>query len=241
MDRYELARISIILAVLVCAGLLAGSLELDAARAAGPIFEIFSDSLHQNYLDAAFNPATASYLVVWNTMQGSYTYDLWARPVLLDGTLLPAFNIDSDAGNTMEKVAIAADTTRARFLVVVLYTDDSGYNQILSHTVNWNGTDIGSTSYFYTGVWWDNGAGPAVAYNPQMDEYLLVYEDTSDTNCSYAKVMAARMDPETLVPSTPVEVGGVIQAIRLLRPGSVSCGFNHYQLIYDRVDLARLR
>jgi hypothetical protein len=231
-------RISILLAVLVCAGLLAGSLELDTARGAGPIFEIFGDSLQQYYLDAAFNPATGSYLVVWNTYEDDYTQDLWARPVLLDGTLLPSFNIDSDAGNSMEKVAIAADTTRARFLVVVQYTDHSGYSQILSHTVNWNGGQISLAYTFTTGDWWDYGAGPAVAYNPQADEYLLVYEDTSDTNCSYAKVMAARIDPESLTSSTPVEVGGC-DTSEYSYYGRVAyhADSNHYQLIYDRVVL----
>jgi hypothetical protein len=232
-------RITIILAVLVCAELLAGSLELDAARAAGPIFEIFSDSLQQYYLDAAFNPATGSYLVVWSTMQGSYTEDLWARPVLLDGTLLPAFNIDSVAGNTMKKVAITADLTRARFLVVVQYNDHSGYNQILSHTVNWNGTQISPAVNYSTGGWWDSAAGPSVVYNPQMDEYLLVYEDTSDTNCSYAKVLAVRMDPESLIPSSPVEVGGCDSSeYAYYGRAAYHADSNHYQLIYDRVDLA---
>src|SRR4030067_535190 len=94
--------------------------------------------------------------------------------VLVCAGLLAAFNIDSDAGNSMEKVAITADTTRARFLVVVHYNDHSGYNQILSHTVNWNGGQISPAVNYSTGVWWDSAAGPSVVYNPQMDEYLLV-------------------------------------------------------------------
>ena len=231
-------RSSLVLVALVCSGLLAGSLRLDAAQGAGPAFQIFGDSLEQNYMDVAFNPATASYLVVWATAQDSYTQDLWARPVLLDGALLPAFNISSDSGSLMNKLAVATDTTRGYFLIVAVDDNGSG-NWIVARTVNWNGSDLGTTTYIYTGSFWDYGAGPAAVYNPQTDEYLLVYEDTSHTSCSYTQVMAARLDPDSLLPGTPVAVGGCdtsqysIYGRVAYQPGS-----NRYQVIYDEIDLS---
>lgn len=232
-------RFSWILAALVCAGLLAGGLSLDAARGAGPVFEVFSDTLQQDRPAVAFNPATGSHLVVWNTAEDSYTKDVWGRPVLLDGTLLPAFNIDSIAGSMMSHVAIAADTARARFLVVNLYDDNSGFNLIEMYTVNWNGGQISLPVGFTTGSWWDYGEGPAVVYNPQADEYLLVYEDTTRVTCSYPMVVAMQVDPENLDLSTPVQVGGCnTDEWSLCGRVAYHPGSNRYQVIYERIGVS---
>lgn len=228
---------SLALAVLLCAALLAGSLELDAARGAGPVFEVYIDALEQYDLDVAFNPATGSYLVAWSSTQDSYTQDLWARAVLMDGTLLPAINLYSTANQKVNKLSIAADTSRGQFLVVSQLVAGISTNWVQAMLVDWNGSPFGTTLLFSTGAYWNSGAGPSVVYNPQADEYLIVYEDTNDTNCAVAKVYAYRLDAAGLSILSSAEVGGcTANQYSLYARAAYYPGSNQYQVVYINVD-----
>jgi hypothetical protein len=233
-----------ILAVLVCIILLVGSFGLDAARAISPagtqglspIFEIFSDTLKQYYMTVAFNPGTASYLVVWNNEQGSYTRDLWAIAVFMDGNLSPAFNIDSIAGEYMFGPALAADPGRARFLVAYYLHDGSGMYKILVRTVTYDGSQIGSPATIVSGNFYGNE--PSVVYNPFMDEYLLVYDDTSDPACADSKLFAVRINASTLALGTPVKIGTcTTNEYSYNGQAALRQESNQYQLVYARLDL----
>jgi hypothetical protein len=194
--------------------LLAGNFRLDAAQAKpqvgingiSPIFEVYSDTLNQNTMVLAFNPATASYLVVWSTEQDSYTTDLWARPVFMDGRLGPVFNIDSSPNIGMYYQTLAADPGRLRFLLVYYTRNDSNDITILARTVSWNGGQISSPVTLMSGHY-SSSREPSVVYNPNRDEYLVVYDDSSDPGCSYTKMYAVRINAETLALTPPVQIG----------------------------------
>lgn len=237
-------RISLVLAVAVCFSLLAGSFRLDAARGnelkgVSPIFEIYSDTVRQYYISVAFNPGSGSYLVVWDTVEDSNTTDLWARPVFMDGSLGPVFNIDAIATEKMYVPTVAADQIRLRFLVVYTQVDASNNKTIFARTVTFNGSQINPPIPIMT----TSTAGlinfSSVVYNPTRDEYLLVYDDNSDPACNNSKMYAVHINAETLALSTPVEIGACTsdeynyRGVVALNPVT-----GQYQLAYVFVDTA---
>jgi hypothetical protein len=238
-------KISIALAVLIGVALLAGSFGPGAARAdprhaiqgISPIFEIYSDTLKQNYMAVSFNPGTASYLVVWNTWQDNFTADLWARPVFMNGSMGPVFNIDSIASNIMDTPALAGDPLRGRFLVVYYLYDGSGTYKILVRTVSYNGNQIGPPITITSEPSSSSGLEPSVVFNPHRDEYLLVYGDTSDPACSYSKLLTVRINAETLSLSTPVEIGAcTTDEYYYNGQAALHPVFDQYQLVYALKD-----
>jgi hypothetical protein len=200
-----------VLAALVFIGLLGSSFGLDTARAEGvngasPIFEIYSDALTNYYMVAAFNAGTASYLVAWITEQDANTADLWARPVFMDGSSGGVFNIDTSTAYIMFFPALAADPTRARFLVVYHSKDTTGWTSLLARTVSYDGSLISSAITIMGGEA-NYTSTPSAAYNAQLDEFLVVYDDTSDPTCGHSRLYAVRINAETMTVIRAVEIG----------------------------------
>jgi hypothetical protein len=228
------------LAALVCIGLLGSSFGFDTARAdvingVSPIFEIYSDSLTNYYMVAAFNTGTASYLVAWITQQDANTTDLWARPVFMDGKVGAVFNIDTSASYYMSFPALAADPTRARFLVAYHSEDTTGWNSLLARTVSYDGSLISSAITIMGGEPMYIST-PSVAYNPQLDEFLVVYDDTSDPTCGHSRLYAVRINAETMTVITAVEIGSCTTDEYSYQGNVALHPSNQYQLVYTQYD-----
>jgi hypothetical protein len=143
-----------------------------AAPVFGPFVTIWEDNLDNLEPAVAYNTVHDEYLVVWYTKQGPNTWDIWARRVASDGSLKSWFNVATGAGKRWEP-AVAYSPVQDEYLVV--YTHESGASDydLFATRVRWDGTWKSAESVVVAplGIQWT----PAVAYNSQNDEYLVVY------------------------------------------------------------------
>lgn len=185
LSHYTLA------AVLLLTGILAPTAvareaveENDRANLTGPpqlgaFINIWLETNVDNLEPAvAYNSLRDEYLVVWtNTRGGGATKDIYARRVHGDGTLSPAvFTIAHNANFHNYEPDVAYSPVHDEYLVVYTYDSAGTGSDIWARRVNWNGSWM--SSEFALGRKSDDQHHPAVAYNPDADEYLVVYQNT---------------------------------------------------------------
>jgi hypothetical protein len=131
----------------------------------------------ENYLPAvAYNSRHNEYLVVWYNDRGP-TRDIYARRVRSDGTLLSHFTVTHNANFWNYDPDIAYSLIHDEYLVVWTYKSTLTGNDIWARRVSWDGSWLGSEFQIGRPDKSGDQASPAVAYNPQADEYLVVYEN----------------------------------------------------------------
>jgi hypothetical protein len=123
----------------------------------------------------AYNSNHDEYLVVWYNDQGGGTWDIYARRVRGDGTLLSNFCVVSDAGKKNWQPDVAYSPTQDEYLVVYTYEQNSSDYDLFARRVSWNGGWMSAEIAINLEA--DKQWNPAVAYNSQNDEYLVVYEN----------------------------------------------------------------
>lgn len=141
----------------------------------GPFIGIQVDT-EGNYEPAvAYSPNRNEYVVVWRTDQDSNTFDIWARRVAADGTVLgpSAFCVATSAGKERSEPSVAYNPVRDEYLIVYTYefslTDYDIYYTVVGGDLSWKSSE----SYVSQGeqIEWS----PKVVYNTQDDEYLVVW------------------------------------------------------------------
>lgn len=141
----------------------------------GPFINIRVDSL-ENYSPAvAYNSLHDEYLVVWYTEQDQYTWDIWGGRVGSDGTLKSSFCVATGAGQKRWQPAVAYSPAQDEYLIVYTYEVTSDDYDLLAKRVKWDGSWV--SPEFVINYDADKQWDPAVAYNSQDDEYLVVYEN----------------------------------------------------------------
>jgi hypothetical protein len=127
----------------------------------------------------AYNTKHNEYLVVWtNTRAGGVTKDIYARRVRGDGTLLSFFTISHNANFHNYEPNVAYSPLHDEYLVVWTYDSVVTDSDIWARRVAWNGSWM--SNEFAIGRQDKGGKQhhPAVTYNPVVDEYLVVWQNS---------------------------------------------------------------
>ena len=142
-----------------------------------PFINIWIDDVDNLEPAIAYNSLHNEYLVVWsNTRGGGATKDVYARRVRGDGTLLGNFTIVHDANGHNYEPDVAYSPAQDEYLVVYTYDDPSTDSDIWARRVEWNGSWM--SNEFAIGRTTAKQHHPAVAYNSDANEYLVVYQNT---------------------------------------------------------------
>lgn len=139
----------------------------------------------------AYNSLHDEYLVVWENDRGA-THDIYARRVSGDGQVLSWFTIVSNANYWNWLPDVAYNPVADEYLVVYTYNSVSTGNDIWGRRVAWNGSSMSTEIPIAV----DAGSQwyPAVDYNSQNDEYLVVYEN--DWGGGLRDIAAQRVDAD---------------------------------------------
>ena len=148
----------------------------------GPFINIWLETGVDNSEPAiAYNSLHDEYLVVWTDFPNMGAYmSIQARRVSGDGTLLSYFTIFHEFGSQCLRPDVAYSSVQDEYLVVYDCTTSASIGfDILARRITWNGEDLHLPPYqeFRVGrpdASGDQG-GPAVTYNENNDEYLVVY------------------------------------------------------------------
>lgn len=135
-----------------------------------------------NYKPAiAYNNLHDEYLVVWTNLRaGGATKDIYARRVRGDGTLLSYFTITHNSNFHNYAPDVAYSPEKDEYLVVWTYDSIWTGSDIWARRIKWNGSDLHLPPYqeFPVGRTAADQRSPAVAYNSDSGEYLVVYQNT---------------------------------------------------------------
>jgi hypothetical protein len=152
-----------------------GSAVPATAQAVGAEIPIWVDPAGSYEPRVAFNVVHEEFLVVWYNVQGPNTWDVFARRVNLDGSLGTWFAVVSAAGELHGYPSVAFNPSRDEYLVTWHYEYALDDFDILGSLVSWNGGTIGAP--FAIRFDPDGQVLPDVVYNPNHDEYLVVYQN----------------------------------------------------------------
>jgi len=161
-----------------------------SAQAVGPEIPIWVNPVDSYRPVVAFDIIHEEFLVVWYNEQGPNTEDIYARRVNMDGSLGTWFSVVSAAGEHHGFPTVAYNQVRDEYLVAWSFEYAVGDFDILGSLVSWNGSSIGNP--FVINEDPDNQFWPDVAFNPNDDEYLVVY--CNDRIGGLADVAAQRVD-----------------------------------------------
>jgi hypothetical protein len=144
----------------------------------GGFIDIKVDDVNNYNPAVAYNSIHDEYLVVWENDRGA-TRDIYAQRVAGDGTLKSWFTIVHDANKWNYLPDVAYSPAQDEYLIVYTYQYSTSDYDIYARRVKWNGADMNQPQYQEFAI--NNETGkqwyPAVTYNSQRDEYLVVYEN----------------------------------------------------------------
>lgn len=147
-----------------------------SAQAVGPEIPIWVDTVPSYRPDVAFDIIHEQFLVVWYNQQGPSALDVYARRVNLDGSLSTWFSIVAGMGEKYFNPVVAYNHLSQEYLVVWTHEFSATDYDLWGSLVAWNGSTVGTP--FSINLEVDKQDFPAVAYNPNGDEYLVVYGNT---------------------------------------------------------------
>jgi hypothetical protein len=135
------------------------------------------DQIHPR---AAYSPSAAKYLVVWEDHHWGWgdEWDIYGRFVSAAGVPQGGiFGVGWEYENHMMAPAVACNSTTGEFLVVWEFAYSDVDHDIWGRLVAGDGTLISDWLDVATSS--NNEYAPAVCYNPDLNEYLIVYERRS--------------------------------------------------------------
>ncbi len=105
-----------------------------------------------------------------------------------DGTLLSHFTIVPDAPIQILGSDVAYSSVQDEYLVVYTYTGSGAGWDVMARRITWNGADLNLPPYQEFRVGRPDASGeqhrPAVTYNENNDEYLVVWQVDTDLNAN---------------------------------------------------------
>jgi len=135
-----------------------------------------ADSIDNLEPAVAYNSNHDEYLVVWWDDQGS-TYAVYAQRVDSDGTLKGSqpITVVHSSGYKNWQPDVAYSPTHDEYLIVYTYEASASDYDVWARRVAWDGSWMSSEIRINgdSDIQWN----PAVAYNSDADEYLVVYEN----------------------------------------------------------------
>jgi hypothetical protein len=142
----------------------------------GPFLNIWLDDVGNFEPVVAYNSRRGEYLVVWsNTRAAGATKDIYARRIDKFGNLLSNFTITHNANFHNYDPAVAYNPDQDEYLVVWTYDSVITDSDVWARRINWNGSQL--FPEFSLGRKDNKQIRPAVAYSPNANEYLVVYEN----------------------------------------------------------------
>jgi hypothetical protein len=158
------------------AGVDSNNVPLKSSVRLGPFIDIWLDN-DENYLPTiAYNSHHDEYLVVWYNDLGP-TKDIIARRVRSDGTLLNSFTIAHNENSRYYDPDLAYSPLHDEYLVAWSADSVSTDRDIWARRVKWDGSWMSAEIAIGRPDKTGKQTDPAVAYNTQSDEYLVVYEN----------------------------------------------------------------
>lgn len=145
----------------------------------GSFIDIWIDNVDNLEPAVAYNSNHDEYLVVWYNDQGGGMWDIYARRVAGDGTLLSNFTIATNAGKKNWQPDVAYNPVQDEYLIVYTYEVSVTDYDVWGRLVKWNGADLGDPRYAEFSINNESGIqrNPAVAYSSHNNEYLVVYDN----------------------------------------------------------------
>ncbi len=156
--------------------------SLNGGPEVSELFDIWVEGVDNVGPAIAFNSLRDEYLVVWsNNRAGGAFQDIYARRVRAsDGFVLSFFTIISDSAWSYYDPDVAYSSAHDEYLVVYVFNGTTTDANIHAQRITWSGTPFGE---FYVGrpdASFDQ-VSPAVTYNKNSDEYLVVYQNSWDS------------------------------------------------------------
>ena len=143
----------------------------------GPFINVWLENVDNLEPAVAYNSLHDEYLVVWsNTRDAGATKDIYARRVRGNGTLLNSFTIAHNANFHNYEPDLAYSPAQDEYLVVYTYDSAITDSDIWARRVKWDGS--WTSSEFSLGRKTNKQRHPAVTYNSDAGEYLVVYQNT---------------------------------------------------------------
>lgn len=176
-------KMSGMLVLAVAAALMA---SVEAAPFPGSDIRYSGANATENDLNVAvaYNPSAGQYLVVWQDARqlGTRGYDIFGQRVDEDGTRLGAnFRISDAAALSSEYTpAVTFSVTSNQYLVVWSDGRDglATGTEIYGQRIRAGGSKAGGNFPISDGSGLGDEGGPAVAWNSNANQYLVVWEDT---------------------------------------------------------------
>jgi hypothetical protein len=138
-----------------------------------PIIDIQLSVLEHREPAVTYNPLRGEYLVVWQTVQGALTTDIWAARVNGAGEVVSSFNVVTGAAQRRTEPAVAFSVEQEQYLIVYRMEVSSTNVDLYATRADWDGSWLSQEIPVAVAV--DKQVNPAVAYNAHDDEYLVVY------------------------------------------------------------------
>lgn len=140
----------------------------------------------------AYNPYRNEYLLVWqNFIAAQGQYDIYARRISATGTILgPLITLDAGLADQTDP-AVAYNSAADEYLVIWQDINNGNWD-IMARRVGGNGSLIGSEITIEAPG--HHQTLPAIAYNSQHNEYLIVWEDQIGGSTSDWDIKAWRRD-----------------------------------------------
>jgi hypothetical protein len=127
----------------------------------------------------AYNSRHDEYLVVWTNIRAAgATKDIYARRVRGDGTLRSSFTIVHDANYHNYEPDVAYSPAHDEYLVVYTYDNPLTDSDIWARRVSWDGSWMSGELALARDSKNGKQHNPAVTYNPDSDEYLVVWQNS---------------------------------------------------------------
>jgi hypothetical protein len=155
----------------------ASAAKNQAAMQAPPLsdfIDILLDGVDNYNPAVAYNSKHDEYLVVWENDRGA-TRDIYAQRVTGDGDLKSSFTVISNANKWNWLPDVAYSAAQDEYLIVYAYNHSSSDYDIYARRVRWDGSWMSTEIAINQDA--DKQWYPAVAYNSQNEEYLVVYEN----------------------------------------------------------------
>jgi hypothetical protein len=212
----------------------AGPTAMQAPPLSNPFIDIKVDDVNNYNPAVAYNSKHDEYLVVWENDRGA-TRDIYAQRVAGDGTLKSWFTIVHNANQWNYLPDVAYNPILDEYLIVYTYQISTDDYDIYARRVKWNGADLDQPPYqeFYINVDIGKQWYPAVTFNSQENEYLVVYENYwSGTLRDIDAQRVRASDGQLLGPASGYNIATGANTIRRLPDVAYNEARNEYLIAY---------